>query len=160
MALDAAGIRRDRRGLLRTIPFAQDETCVQVREVQVAQLFHGDRLVIELALLGWIVTLGDAAELHLGFLSCELRGPHAMEADRVPAASTLRAILDHVATLARDEDAKPEPGEVIVPDEIVLGARLCGVDYAFAEPSHSRPFDAVRLLPRKHHGSSSEQIIG
>jgi hypothetical protein len=57
MTIDAPDVGDDRVRLLRPTAFTQDETSVQVVEVERAQLLDRYRLVIELPLFRRIVTL-------------------------------------------------------------------------------------------------------
>ena len=108
MPLDAAGIRNDGRRLLGPPALPQDEACVQVIEVERAELLDRDGLVIELALLGGIVALSNAAQLDLRLLPRAFGRPDAMQADGVAARAAQGSVLKDVAALARSEDAQAE----------------------------------------------------
>ena len=65
MSLDTTGIGDDGCRLLRAAALAEDEACFQVLEVEGAELPDSDGLVVELALLSWVVATGDPSELDL-----------------------------------------------------------------------------------------------
>ena len=73
-------------------PFPEDETGVQIVEVERAKLLDGDRLVIELAFFGGIVALRDTAQLDLRLLPRAFGGPDPMQADGVAARAA--AVID------------------------------------------------------------------
>src|SRR5262249_10115381 len=100
VTVDAASVGDDGCRLLRAAAFAEYETCFQVAEVEIAQLLDGDRLMVELALLGRIVTLRNPAQLDLRLFSRKLRRPDAMLPDRVATRTTSRSILNEIAALA------------------------------------------------------------
>ena len=96
------------RRLLGPPALPQDEACVQVIDVERAELLDRDGLVIELALLGGVVALSNAAQLDLRLLPSAFGGPDAMQADGVAARAAQGAVLKDVAALARSEDAQAE----------------------------------------------------
>src|SRR5262245_13557698 len=81
-----------------------------------------------------------------------------MEADGVAARPTARPVLNEIAPFARSEDAQAEACEIVVPDEVVRGARCCSVDDTLGELRHSQVPAWNALLPRKHHGSRLQEI--
>ena len=81
--MDAACIRHDGCRLLRTPGFAEHEACFQIFEIELAQFLDGDRLVVEVPLFGWVISLSNAAQLDLGLPSGELWRPDAMKTDGV-----------------------------------------------------------------------------
>ena len=76
-------IRDDRRWLFGSPALPEHKTCIQVIEIERAELFDGDSLVIELAFLGRFVALCNAAQLDLvhgftclpGHLALPAKGP-------------------------------------------------------------------------------------
>lgn len=125
------GIGNDSSRLLGAAPFAEDQARLEVVEVERAELLDGDRLMIELAFLGGVVTTGHTTQLHLRFLPGSLRRPDAMEADCEAAGSTSCAILDKIASLARRENAEAKARQLVVPDEVVLLANLGSIHDTF-----------------------------
>lgn len=95
-ALDAPVIGGDRRGFLRTASFAEHKPIVQIFEVAGAEFVDGDRLAIELVLLGRVPTACDLAEQDLRLL----RGPNPVRADRVATRAAGSAMLHGIASLS------------------------------------------------------------
>ena len=127
------------------VPFAEDETCIEVGTVEAAQFLDRDRPVVELALLCGIVTLCDPAELNARFLPCRLRCPYTVQPNRVATRAAKGTILQNVAALARPEDAQAEARQLVVPDHIILVLCLGGIHHLLAELPHGhtpviRPF--------------------
>lgn len=114
----------------------QNEACLGVLEVSQAELLDGDRLVVELPFLRRVFTLCHAAKENAGFLARSFRCPDPMEPERETTGPTLRAILHHIAASAGSEHAKPEPGQIIIPDEVVVGFGFNLVDKTFADSWH------------------------
>src|SRR5216684_3010660 len=79
VTLDAAGVGDDRCRLLRSPAFRQDEPGLQIVEIAGAQLLHGDRLVIELALFGGVISPSDPTELDFRLLAGSLWCPDAVK---------------------------------------------------------------------------------
>ena len=100
MTVYAASIRDDCRRLLRAPALSEYEARLQVVEIEVAQPFDGDRIVIELALLGRIVALRNPAQLNLRLFSRKLCRPDTMLPDRVATRTTGKPILNEIAALA------------------------------------------------------------
>ena len=68
--MDAAGVGYDGRRLLRTPTLSEYEACLQVVEIEIAEFLDSDCLMIELALLGWVVTLRNPALLNFRLFPC------------------------------------------------------------------------------------------
>lgn len=81
--LDAASVGDDRRGLLRSSSVSQDKPGLEFSEISCAQLFHSDRLVIELAIFHGVVTVSDSTELHLCLSAGRLGRPGSMKPNGV-----------------------------------------------------------------------------
>src|SRR6266851_1614397 len=79
VALNAANVSGDRRRLLRSPAFPQDEPGLQIFEIAGTQLLHGDRLVIELTLFGGIISPSDSTELDFRLLARGLGRPGSVE---------------------------------------------------------------------------------
>ena len=87
------------------------------------------------------------------------------EADAPGPASG--SILHDVALATAGQDAEPEAGDVVVPDEILGRPNLGGVDKAFGKFRHGRSaFKSITLLPEiasgrpwKHYGSKRANTV-
>ena len=60
MAVDATDVDANGGRLLRATALSQNQTGVQVLHVESAQFLHGDCLVIEVTLFGWVVSCRNA----------------------------------------------------------------------------------------------------
>jgi hypothetical protein len=79
VTLNAASVGGDRRRLLRSPAFPQDEPGLQIFEIAGTQLLHGDRLVIELTLFGGVISPSDATELDFRLLPRSLWRPDSVK---------------------------------------------------------------------------------
>lgn len=136
MTVDAAEIGGDRARLLGAATLSEDETRLQIGEVEVTEFLDRERLAIEQPFFGGVVALRDPAQLRLGFLARAFRCPHSVQPDREPARSASRPILKDVASLSGRENPEAKARELVVPDHIILGAGFCCVDYPLGELSH------------------------
>jgi glyoxylase-like metal-dependent hydrolase (beta-lactamase superfamily II) len=136
VALDAPLVSVDRRGPLRPLLLAEDQPGLRVGHIALAKLLDRDRAVVEFPLLCRVLALRDAAQEHAGFPPRRLRRPDAMHADRESPGAPLGAILYDVAAPSRGEHAQAEPGQFVIPDEVVRVFRRCLIDGALAELSH------------------------
>ncbi len=69
--------------LLRPTAFPKDETSFHIDDVLLAELLDSGRLPIFFSFLCRILPLSNPAELRFSLTTRGLRGPYAMEADRV-----------------------------------------------------------------------------
>ena len=135
-----------RRGLFRSSALPQDEPGLEISEIAGAQLFHSERLVIELPILDWVVTPSDAPQLHLCLAACRLRRPGSVKPNRVASRATTYSILDDVAALARIKDPESEAGQLVVPDQVILFLSFRRLDDPLRYLDHDIPSFRARSL--------------
>src|SRR3546814_14135153 len=83
MAFDPSEVGVDGRRPFRPPALAENEPRFEIGPVKVAQLFDGQRLVTELLFFCRIVTARNPAKLRFFFEPGRLRGPPALQSDRV-----------------------------------------------------------------------------
>lgn len=137
--VDLANVRGDRAWLLGAPAFSENEAGVQVGEVEVAQLFDRDRPIVELLLFCRVFAFSDTPQLHLRFLAGPLGSPDAVQANRKASRSLTEPILNDVAALAGGEHSEAETGQLVVPNDVIFFATVCGVDDPFSELRHGLP---------------------
>ncbi len=131
MTMDTAKIRGDRAVLFGAPTLSEDQSSLQVSQIEIAEFFDRERFAIQQPLFGGVVALRDPAQLRLGFLARAFRCPHSVQPDREPARSAGRTILKDVASLAGRENPEAKTRELIIPDSVILGAGFRGIDGPF-----------------------------
>lgn len=161
MPVYAALIDVDRGVLLWSPLLAKKKARLGVFELPRANFLSPDRLVVELPFLRGVFTLSHADQENACFLARGFRCPDPLEPEREATGPTFRPVLHHIAASARSEYAKPEPKQIILPDEVVVGFDFGLVDKTFGTYRHvSVPQNGCAAghfaeAPRQHLGGNS-----
>src|SRR5690606_4772626 len=121
VAIDSANIGSDCCWLLGPTAFALDKSRMEIVDISFAELLDRHSISVLQLFFSRIIALSHAPELCFRLASCSLRRPDAVKANGEPPGRSVASILDHIAAFARREDSQSKSGQVIVPDDVVVG---------------------------------------
>lgn len=137
--LDPAAVDVEGGGLLRPTALAHHQALLGRVEVAVAKLAHGERLPPGDAVLLWVLAARYVAQEAFRLAPRLVDRDRAVGADLDPPGAAGGAVLREVDLASSRPHPHPEPGELVVPDEVVRGLGLQPVDHPLRQPRQARP---------------------